>query len=270
MAEMTWRDAIIKVLQGSNSAMSYTEITDSIIENRLRDSVGSTPARTVSATITTSINSGDTTFFKAGRGMFWLSEKVTAPQLTNYTQTENNQLQEDEPITTTGLINAFGMFWERDSVRWAAPPRLLGRQKQESLTVDFCKQIGVYLLYDGFRVVYVGRAINQGLGTRLFQHTTDRLQRRWNRFSWFGLFPTIDNSDNTRASINTHYQPDFDSSVLIQTLEALLIEGLEPPQNRKRGDDFNATEFLQVKDPRVEHEGLLAQLDALREKITGN
>ena len=149
-------------------------------------------------------------------------------------------------------------------------PRLLGRQKQESLTVDFCKQIGVYLLYDGFRVVYVGRAINQGLGTRLFQHTTDRLQRRWNRFSWFGLFPTIDNSDNTRASINTHYQPDFDSSVLIQTLEALLIEGLEPPQNRKRGDDFNATEFLQVKDPRVEHEGLLAQLDALREKITGN
>ncbi|MBS1002662.1 HTH domain-containing protein [Acetobacter thailandicus] len=40
MAEMTWRDAIIKVLQGSNSAMSYTEITDSIIENHLRDSVG--------------------------------------------------------------------------------------------------------------------------------------------------------------------------------------------------------------------------------------
>ncbi|MCX2564080.1 hypothetical protein [Acetobacter thailandicus] len=57
---------------------------------------------------------------------------------------------------------------------------------------------------------------------------------------------------------------------ITDSINALLIERLEPPQNRKRGDDFNTTEFLQVKDPRVEHEGLLAQLGALREKITGN
>lgn len=32
------------------------------------------------------------------------------------------------------------------------------------------------------------------------------------------------------------------------TLEALLIEALEPPQNRKRGDDFSAIEYIQDLD----------------------
>jgi hypothetical protein len=31
-------------------------------------------------------------------------------------------------------------------------------------------------------------------------------------------------------------------------MEALLIEGLEPPQNRRRGDDFRAVEYLQAED----------------------
>jgi len=32
---------------------------------------------------------------------------------------------------------------------------------------------------------------------------------------------------------------------LIATLEALLIEALEPPQNRRRGDDFSVMEYIQ-------------------------
>lgn len=35
-------------------------------------------------------------------------------------------------------------------------------------------------------------------------------------------------------------------------MEALLIEGLEPPQNRKRGDGFSAVEFIQAVDPDIE------------------
>lgn len=38
---------------------------------------------------------------------------------------------------------------------------------------------------------------------------------------------------------------------IIVTLEALLIEGLEPRQNRKRGDAFRAVEYLQVEDPEL-------------------
>ena len=45
---------------------------------------------------------------------------------------------------------------------------------------------------------------------------------------------------------------NFAVDMLVSTMEALLIEGLEPPQNRRRGDGFNATEFIQATDPEVE------------------
>jgi hypothetical protein len=35
-------------------------------------------------------------------------------------------------------------------------------------------------------------------------------------------------------------------------MEALLIESVEPSQNRKRGDEFRAVEFLQAEDPELE------------------
>jgi hypothetical protein len=44
----------------------------------------------------------------------------------------------------------------------------------------------------------------------------------------------------------------IDIDVVITTMEAVLIEGLEPRQNRKRGDDFQAIEFIQVEDPDFE------------------
>lgn len=45
---------------------------------------------------------------------------------------------------------------------------------------------------------------------------------------------------------------NVETSIVIATMEAVLIEGLEPRQNRKRGDDFQAIEFLQVEDPKLE------------------
>ena len=87
----------------------------------------------------------------------------------------------------------------------------------------------IYILYDHHTVVYVGRAIERPLGKRLYEHTVDRLGSRWNRFSWFG-FLDVTQKGNLRET-------PFNSSLaaLVATLEALLIEALEPPQNRKRG-----------------------------------
>jgi hypothetical protein len=42
-------------------------------------------------------------------------------------------------------------------------------------------------------------------------------------------------------------------AALVTTLESLLIEALEPPQNRKRGDDF-AAEYIQDIDPELKEE----------------
>ena len=149
-----------------------------------------------------------------------------------------------------GLINAFGMFWRRTEVDWRTrTPRLLGVQQSGSQQVDFATQAGVYLLYDGNRVVYVGRVVEPRLATRLWEHTRDRLTGRWDRFSWFGV-----RSVTTSGVLSPIPSAGIEVRTLIATMEALLIEGLEPPQNRRQGDGFSAVEFLQVPDPALEEQ----------------
>jgi len=92
----------------------------------------------------------------------------------------------------------------------------------------------------------------------LWQHTIDRLNGRWDRFSWFGVYPVReDGSLHTTASFSV----DIDTVII--TMEAVLIEGLEPRQNRKRGDDLQAVEFIQVEDPDIERERKAAMVREL-------
>jgi len=44
----------------------------------------------------------------------------------------------------------------------------------------------------------------------------------------------------------------FKVKILIPALEAILIEALEPRQNRKRGDDLSAVEYIQKEDPEIQ------------------
>jgi len=100
------------------------------------------------------------------------------------------------------------------------------------------------------------------MGARLRQHTIDRLNGRWDRFSWFGVYPATEAGDLNTSAVGT-----FDVDMLVITMEALLIEGLEPPQNRKRGDDFRAVEFLQVQDPAIQKTQILQLMDELKKKL---
>jgi hypothetical protein len=59
----------------------------------------------------------------------------------------------------------------------------------------------------------------------------------------------------------------LDMEVVIVTMEAVLIEGLEPRQNRKRGDDFQALEFLQKEDPNLLRDRKAAVARELLESI---
>ncbi|MGC2657599.1 MAG: hypothetical protein WA324_06455 [Bryobacteraceae bacterium] len=105
----------------------------------------------------------------------------------------------------------------------------------------------------------MGRATDQGLGRRLQQHTSGRLTGRWTRFSWFGVYPVRE--DGTLKSADALKEVTI--NIVIATMEAVLIEGLEPRQNRKRGDDFQAIEFLQVEDPKLEMNRKLALVQEL-------
>lgn len=62
-----------------------------------------------------------------------------------------------------GLINALGMFWDRGWVKWHPPCRGCYMQQLGSEPVNFTDQSGVYVLYDGSRVIYVGKAFDRRL-----------------------------------------------------------------------------------------------------------
>lgn len=216
---MDWKGAIQAVLQGSSSPMHYTDIAQQIAEKRLRrdDELGATPASSVVATIVGSLkNDGaQSPFIRTARGYYGLRS----------VQQAEDRVEEDLPETAsspvTGIINAFGMFWERSKVRWEARPRIFGQQQAGATPVDFCDQKAVYLLHDSQGVVYVGRVTDQNLGRRLFQHTVDRLNGRWTRFSWFGVWPVTQN-----GTLETGADLRLNVDVVIATMEAVLIEGL--------------------------------------------
>ena len=101
------------------------------------------------------------------------------------------------------------------------------------------------------------------MGKRLYEHTIDRLGSRWNRFSWFGLLNVTDDGKLVETQIKVTLPS------LIATLEALLIEALEPPQNRKRGDDFSVMEYIQDIDPEIKERELQNTLRAIERNLRG-
>lgn len=259
MPDLAWKDAIVQVLRNTSDPMHYTEIAEAIAEQKLRSDFGATPAASVAATITISMQNEGTAspFIRISRGYYSLkdSEETTAVGFAE--ESEQEEAEEE-----TSLINAFGMYWRRDYVYWVSSSQILGQQQPSSEAVDFCSQKGVYLLYDGSKVVYVGRASDQPIGVRLKQHTVDRLNGRWDRFSWFGVYPVTET-----GGLLSDGSDNFSVENLITTMEALLIEGLEPPQNRKRGDDFRAVEFLQVEDPAIQKSRIVELMNELKKKL---
>jgi hypothetical protein len=117
-------------------------------------------------------------------------------------------------------------------------------------------------LQDDKDIVYIGRAIDQPIGKRLLAHTTDRLNGRWNRFSWFGILPvTEDGQIRERIDVPTSLE------AIITLMEALLTEAIEPPLNRKRGDDIQAMEYIQIEDEKRREQELEDLLSQIRIKL---
>jgi len=257
--EMTWRKAIEKVLSEASGAVHYKDLTEKIIADGLRSSLGATPARTVSAHLTTAIkNEGDDCpFQKIGRGLYIWKKKAGITQQPP--PPDGGDREEDEEQYE--IISSFGMFWRRDAIEWVSTPKLLGMQQIGAEAVDFNKQIGIYLLYDGREIIYVGRATDRPLGRRLYEHTLDRFSSRWDRFSWFGLLPISETGTLGKM-------PDsYTATNIIPAVEAILIEALEPRQNRKRGDDLSAAEYIQKEDPEITKKNIRQSLEAALNKL---
>ena len=261
--ELTWREAIDKVLGASTTPLHYKEITDKILADGLRTNLGATPAATVNAQISTSIkrDGKKSPYIRIGKGTFALvkagqfqSQPIKDKLTPEVEESEETEEQYD-------IVTSFGMFWRRDAIQWVATPKLLGMQQIGATPVDFNKQLGIYLLYDGREVIYIGRTTDRPLGRRLFEHTVDRMAARWDRFSWFGLLPVSD------AGFLGSLPATYEAAKMIPALEAILIEALEPRQNRKRGDDLSAVEYMQREDPEIQKKKVKASLEAAIEKM---
>lgn len=249
----TWLDVIEQVLQEADRPLHYTEITERIIEQELKKSFGATPAATVAANLSGSLSKDPNTPFaragKAGSGMYRLrTQEDPEPKVT-----AGDEEQATEPQYK--VVSSFGMFWGRESVDWAkSKPQLLGEAEGASTKVNFHDQQGVYLLYDGREVIYVGRSEKECIGARLRAHTKNRLARRWDRFSWFGVRPVEE--EGTLAEVAAGALVD----AVVPALEAVLIEALEPRQNFQRGEGLKAVEYVQVEDPKLRKKRAIAEL----------
>lgn len=244
MKDLTWKDAIIKVLQEEQRPLHYREIAQFIAERGYRKSLGATPQDTVSAQLSTDVkyNGNDSVFIKVDKGVYSLRNEIINTE-TVILQKEN----ESESNIRNGIINSYGIYWNRDLVHWKSYPNLLGIQTQGASEVNFQAQIGIYLLHDARETIYVGQAIRQSLGERLRQHTVDRLNGRWDRFSWFGFYPV--NEDGSLEKISS--TAELSMKDLGDLLEAILIEAIEPRQNRKQGDQFYGIEYMQKEDDTI-------------------
>ena len=254
MSDLHWPEAIRTVLR-DEGPLHYVKIAERIEARGLRRALGATPAATVASTITTLMKSESSDFIRVSRGHYSIRN---AGQLDNQ---QDEKITDDEASESAGAIQSFGVYWLRGEVDWVTKPKVLGQSSPKADAVDFGEQNGVYLLHDNHRTIYVGRATGGSLGQRLSAHTRGRISSRWNRFSWFGM-KAVD--DSTGKLVEPGHS--WDEFAVINALEAILIETIEPSQNRRSGDGFSAAEFFQAEDQKRKRrrQQLLLQ-EALRE-----
>jgi hypothetical protein len=279
----TWLEAIERVLRDNGKAMHYRDITQAIIDSGHQKN-SANPAISVQIALSTSLKDPNTTpFVRRGGGMYDLKAGVTATQTTSMAALpveeaveplasivvieaplDGSDIEAAVEADLAGPIRAYAMYWSRADVHWAAKPNLFGEQVKGARQVNFTEQAGVYILHDGTRVIYVGQAgVDGNLGARLYAHTRNRLSGRWDRFSWFGVRGVNDN-----GTLEDMPQGGIDVTSFIGALEAVLIEALEPPQNRRAGEGFTEDiEWQQKEDPAIERKRKKAFFDDIQRQL---
>jgi len=150
MADLKWKEAIEKVLSEEKKQLHYTEIAELIAERGYRKALGATPQDTVSANLTTDINTKkeNSIFAKTDKGYYILRKFLNQPDENSIGDNESEIVNEKIVLKDTHkIINAFGIYLNRNLVYWKSQPDLLGIQQIGATDVNFKDQIGIYLLH---------------------------------------------------------------------------------------------------------------------------
>jgi hypothetical protein len=139
---------------------------------------------------------------------------------------------------------------------WRVQQSNFGRTSPRAIPVDFSAQIGVYILFDELRLVYIGRAGNPEEGTilsRVQSHHDTGDKGSWDTFAWFGFRPVgIDGTLRPLRESTIWYDDE------IRDMEALLVYVLKPPHNLRSGDYRHLPKYYQV--PREPQDAVGASL----------
>lgn len=259
--EMSWQDAIVKVLEDADKPLHTDEITAAILSDGLKSTAGKTPSATVAAMISRLLREGRQDIVRAQRGYYYM--RAVADMTTMPEQEEPDDELDETDVPDNLAVAAYGLHWERDKVDWSAR-RLYGWDSvnvnpvgnYDDFAVDFANQQGVYLLHNWDAVVYVGRttAKNNGLFQRLqAHHNSPAWAAKWERFSWFGMRRVNDEGELSDGPENAPKQ------VVAALMEAVLIETLRPAFNNRKGD-YMGTLYRQLVDPGIAEREALAML----------
>lgn len=156
------------------------------------------------------------------------------------------------------IIQNYGLHWKREEVNWGWKGEgnkgtLMGREaeKVRSPHVNFRRQAGIYILQEGFRSVYVGQT-GKGDGKlfqRLRHHTRHQLAERWDRFSWFGIYPVIEYAEEGEKlwGVDESFKlRQIEIPEILDHLEGALISVTEPPLNRQGARFGKALQYKQI------------------------
>jgi hypothetical protein len=175
-----------------------------------------------------------------------------------------------------GFVTHYGLFWSERDVLWSgkkgSPTQLKGRPKtrlerrgrpsaaEVAQANNYADYVGVYCLYWGGRLIYVGEA---GLGdkettllSRLKSHRKNHLADRWEEFSWFGC----SKAELERTNLSAHD--------CFAQMEAVLISVTNPGSNKQNGTFANAAQVFQVPDLKAEGD-LDTKMERLSTKLDG-
>jgi len=273
---MTWLNAIITVLKEEGNALHYSDITEKIIEKgyKNKDEITATPSASVSWYLSDDVknNGNNSKFIKVDKGTYYLKNPNTAVVQAISTEKDEKEeikiIQEERLEQNKSLILTSGFYWARNDVQWKNNPSLWGKEQREAVPIDFASQIGIYLLHDGREVIYAGQAIKQPIAERLYDHTTDRHAGRWDRFSWFG-FKSVTSEGKLNDNLESY---TLTIQQIADIFEMLLIECLEPRQNRKRGNkvDYEISEYIQFLDPNIQKNREIEVANKMINRTFGN
>ena len=233
---MEWAKAVLKVLREANEALHYREIYQRIANEKLVDTRGKTPLNTVGRVCRDLVDKSEIKWEE--RGVY----RINQDGVEN-TDEDKRGAYEDEQQSRKYPSRSYGLLWSRDKVNWEGGRKqkkkwdqgLLGQVIEGEKPNDFSEHAGIYLLHQYGRVMYVGQT-SEKLYDRLFDHTKPKsdLSERWNEFSWFSLsgVQETDQSDQSMSDVLS------ERNLIIDLLEAVLIEVILPPLNKQAGNNL--------------------------------